>query len=71
MTMKVNIKDQYIDRFDDFISSLPKDAIKIDTIDEHSITKEQAKQKVQKAIKNISSNQGLDFDSAFHKVINS
>jgi len=54
--MKVNINDKYIDRFDDFISSLPKDAIKVDTIDEHSITKEQAEQKVQKAINNISLN---------------
>lgn len=69
--MKINIKDQYIDKFDDFISSLPKDAIKVDTIDENTITKEQAEQKVQQAINNISLNQGLDLDSTFHKVINS
>jgi len=71
MTIKIDIKDQYIDKLDDFISSLPKDAIKVDTIDEYSITKELAKQKVQKAINNISLNKGLDLDSAFHKLINS
>lgn len=70
MTVKVNIKDQYLDRFDDFISSLPEGAVKVDTIDDNSITPEQAKQKVQKAINNISSNQGLDLDSAFHKITN-
>ena len=27
MTMKVSIKDQYIDKFEDFMNSLPQDAI--------------------------------------------
>ena len=35
MTMRVSVKDQYLDRFEDFISSLPKDAITIKrTLDE-------------------------------------
>ena len=29
MTMRVNIKDQYIDRFEDFIGTLPKDAVTV------------------------------------------
>ena len=29
MTMRVSIKDQYIDKFEDFMDSLPKDAITI------------------------------------------
>ena len=27
MTMKIDIKDQYLDKFEDFINSLPKDAV--------------------------------------------
>jgi len=42
MTMRVNIKDQYLDRFEDFISSLPTDAIEINTIDEISVSFEEA-----------------------------
>ena len=70
MTMKVSIKDQYIDKFEDFISSLPKDAIEVDTINDNSISFDDAKEKVHKAINNISLNQGLDIDSAFKKVAN-
>ena len=29
MTMRVSIKDQYIDRFEDFIDTLPKDAVTV------------------------------------------
>ncbi len=29
MTMKVSIKDQYIDRFEDLMATLPKDAVTI------------------------------------------
>lgn len=70
MTIQVKIKDDYVSKFNDFISSLPNDAVKIDTIDESAISFEQAQNKVQKAINNISSNQGIDLDSAFDKVVN-
>ena len=29
MTMKVSVKDQYLDRFEDLIATLPKDAVTI------------------------------------------
>ena len=29
MTMKIDIKEQYLDKFEDFINSLPKDAVVI------------------------------------------
>jgi len=29
MTMRVSIKEQYIDKFEDFMDSLPKDAVTI------------------------------------------
>ena len=70
MTMKGSIKDQYVDRCEDFIKSLPKDAIEVDTINDNSISMDDAKKKVQKAINNISANQGLNLDSTFEKVAN-
>jgi len=70
MTMRVSIKDQYIDKFENFISTLPSDAVEVDTIDDNTISFEQAQLKVQKAINNISNNQGLDLDIAFEKVAN-
>lgn len=69
MTMKVNIKDQYIDKFEDFMKSLPEDAIEVCTINDNSISFEESKQKVQRAINNIPSDKGLDLDSAFEKVM--
>ena len=29
MTMKIDIKEQYLDKFEDFINSLPKDAVMV------------------------------------------
>ena len=71
MTMKISIKDQYIDKFENFINSLPDDAVEVDTLTDSSISFDEAKKKVKKAINNISLNQGLDIDSAFKKVLNS
>ena len=70
MTMKVSIKDDYIDKFEEFKNSLPKDAIEVDAIDDNGISFEYAQKKVQKAINNISQNKGVDLDSAFDKVSN-
>lgn len=70
MTMKINLKEQYLDKFNEFIKSLPNDAIEVDDISDNSISIDEAKQKVQKAINNIPSNKGLDLDTAFTKVSN-
>lgn len=70
MTMKISIKDQYLDKFEDFISSLPNDAVKVNTMEENLISLEEAQKKVQKAINNISKKEGVDLDSAFDKVVN-
>lgn len=68
--MKIDLKEQYLDKFKDFVDSLPSDAIKVDNIEDDSITMDEAKEKVNKAINNISSNKGLDIDEAFDKVVN-
>jgi hypothetical protein len=69
MTMKVSIKEQYLDKFHDFVKSIPQDGIEIDTFEDNTISLEEAKIKVEKALNNISLNQGLELNSAFQKVI--
>ena len=70
MTMRINIKDQYLDKFDDFISSLPNDAVEVNTLEENSISLQDAQKKVQRAINNISKNEGIELEDAFNKVVN-
>ena len=70
MTMQVKIEDKYLNKFNDFVNTLPKDAIEINSVNDNSISFEQASQKVQKAINNISLNNGLNIDDAFSKVLN-
>ena len=68
--MKISIKEQYLDKFQDFIDSLPADGIQVNSINDDSISFEEAKIKVEKAINNISLSQGLDINNAFQKVSN-
>ena len=70
MTMQVKIEDKYLNQFNDFVNTLPKDAIEINSVNDNSISFEQASQKVQKSINNISLNNGLNIDDAFSKVLN-
>jgi len=70
MTMQINIKDQFINQFEAFVNSLPKNAIQVNNIDDNSISIDQAKEKVSKAINNIPLNKGVDLDTAFEKAIN-
>lgn len=65
------MKDQYIDKFQNFIKTLPKDAIEINSITDNSISIEQAQEKVQNAINNINSNKSLNLEDSFLKISNS
>lgn len=69
MTMQINIKDQFIDQFEAFVNSLPKNAIEINNLDDNTITFDQAKEKVSKAIDDLPLNKGIDVDTAFDKAI--
>ena len=71
MTMRVEIKDQYMDKFQNFIKTLPKDAVEINSITDNTITFKQAQEKVQNAINNINSNKSLNLEDAFLKISNS
>ena len=68
MTMRVNVQDKYVERFEDLIATLPQDAVTIDAIDEHSISFNEAQLKVQNAINNISLHNGIELDQAFEKI---
>lgn len=68
--MQINIKDQFLDQFQSFINSLPKNAIEVNNVDDNSITFDQTKEKVSNAINNLPLNKGIDIDSAFDKVMN-
>lgn len=70
MTMQVKIEDKYLSQFNDFVNTLPKNAIEINSINDNSVSFEQASAKVQKSINNISLNNGLNIDDAFTKVLN-
>jgi len=58
MTMKVNIKDEYMDRFNTFIESLPHDAVEIDNLNDDYISIEDAKIRVSNAINRYENNTG-------------
>lgn len=70
MTIQMNINEQYLDKFEAFVKSLPKDAIFIDNVDDNTVSFETAKIKVERSIENISNNKSMDLDVAFEKVAN-
>lgn len=71
MMIHMNIKDQFVDEFNAFVNSLPKNAVKINEIDDNSISFEKAKEKVAKSINALSSNKGIDIEKAFEFIIKS
>ena len=69
-TLQLKIDDSIFDKFMGLLDILPKEKISI-TEESNSITYNEAKEKVTKAINNISSQSGLNVDDAFDKVLNS
>jgi len=71
-TIKLNIDDSIFDKFMGLLDILPKDKLEItDTKEYPSISFEEAKFKVDKAINNISSNNGVSLNKAIDKVLQS
>jgi hypothetical protein len=71
-TLRLKIDDSIFEKFMGFIDILPKEKISVSEDFEHnSISFEEAKEKVQNAINNISNNDGIGLDEAFDKVLNS
>ena len=70
MTLQISIQEQYINKFKDFLNSLPNGAIEIKRIAEDNyITLEEAEEKVKKSLNEIALNKGISIDEAFSKVL--
>jgi len=71
-TIQLNIDDSIFDKFMGLIEILPKDKVEVTTQKEYpSISFEEAKQKVHRAVNSISSNKGIPLDKAIDKVLKS
>ena len=69
-TIQLEIDDSIFEKFMGLLEILPKEKISI-ADESNSISLEEAKSKVQKAINNISDESGLELETAFDKVLNS
>ncbi len=69
-SIQLKIDDSIFDKVMTILELLPQDKIKVEDngYEYPVITKEEAKQKVQKAIHNIGNDNGLSLDKAFEKV---
>ena len=71
-TIQLNIDDSIFDKFMGLLDILPKDKLEITDNKEYpSISFEEAKQKVDRALNNISSNSGVSLDQAIDEVLQS
>ena len=71
-SIKLNIDDSIFDKFMGLLDILPKDKVEITDEREYpSISFEEAKLKVKKALNNISSDNGVSIDEAMKQVLKS
>ncbi len=71
-SIRLNIDDSIYDKLIGFLQILPKEKIEIvSDEDVMSISFEEAKHKVSRAINNISNDQGIDLNTAIEKVLHS
>ena len=72
MLLQITIKEQYIDKFKEFVNTLPSGAIEITNLSyDDSISFEEAQRKVKNALNNLPLNQGISLNDAFEKVLKS
>lgn len=70
-SIRLNIDDSIYDRLIGLLQILPKDKVEILSDDTISITFDEAKQKVARAVNNIVKNEGILLDTAFENVLKS
>jgi len=69
-TLQLEIDDSIFDKFMGFLDILPKEKIVIlEEIDNHSISMDTAKQKVENALHKLSNEDGIPITSAFEKIL--
>jgi len=71
--IRLNISEEIFEKFMTLVNKLPKDSIKIEEIDTipfyPAISFEEAKNKVESSIANISKNRGRDADIVFKELL--
>ncbi|WP_310442142.1 hypothetical protein [Sulfurimonas sp.] len=68
-TIQLNIDDSIFDKFMGLIEILPRDKVEITSqMDYPSISFEEAKEKVHRAVNSISANKGIPLNQAIEKV---
>ena len=69
-TIQLKIDDSIFDKFMGLLDILPKDKLEV-TIDKDypSISFEEAERKVQRAVNNLSSNEGISLNQAIREVL--
>ena len=72
-SIQLKIDDSIFDKVMTMLELLPQDKIKVEDkgYDYPTITNDEAKKKVEKAINNIANDSGLDFEKVFDKVLRS
>lgn|GEM_PF-1127111 len=72
-SVRLNIENEFYEKFIDFMSALPKNMVEIEEVDNipyyPSISLNEAKQKVQNAIEDMGKNEGVDLESTFNKIL--
>lgn len=70
--IQLNIDDSIFDKFMGLIDMLPKDKVQVTSQKEYpSISFEEAKEKVHRAVNTISENKGIPLSQAIDKVLQS
>ncbi|MEA1920187.1 MAG: hypothetical protein U9N52_10130 [Campylobacterota bacterium] len=71
-TIKLNIHDSIYDKLMGLLDILPKDKIEVFENDTFpTISLEEAKHKVNRAINNVDNNEGISLDAAFDSILKS
>jgi len=70
-SIQLKVDDSIFEKVMTLLELLPQDKIKVEDngYDYPAITKEEAKQKVQKSIHNIANNNGISVDEVFERVL--
>ncbi|HFS85189.1 MAG TPA: hypothetical protein ENK72_01060 [Epsilonproteobacteria bacterium] len=69
-TIKLNIDDSIYEKLMGLLEILPQDKIEVlDSVEYPSISFEDAKQKVERAVNNVDSGMGISLDDAFSQII--
>ncbi|MEA2027897.1 MAG: hypothetical protein U9N49_02845 [Campylobacterota bacterium] len=72
-SVRLNIENEFYEKFIDFMSALPKNMVEIEEVDDipyyPSISLNEAKQKVQNAIEDMDKNKGMELETTFNRIL--